>query len=440
MWTKRFECPFSLWGRRAAESRALCSEEGALSYRECNQRIEGIAATLKERGVSPGSCIALFPTSTLLSPLLFFALFRIGAIALPIPCRDPLTTLPHKMERAKAALLIHPDTLSPPLPQERCLPFSQLMEQQGRGEIHFLEKEAHATYLFTSGTSGAPKIACHSLANHYYSALGSCLYLQLQRGDCYALTLPLYHVSGIAILFRTFLAGACLSLRQEEARATHLSLVPTQLERMVERALPFKGKQILLGGAPLPHSLIERARAVGLPIQPTYGMTEMSAQITGTTAPLSFSLGHPLPYRELKLARDGEILVRGKTLFQGYLRADGTLHLPLTEEGYFATRDVGSYCSKRGLYVKGRKDRLFISGGENIHPEEIEAALLALEGVEEARVEGKFDAAFGKRPIAYIKSDQPLNHERLRRLLSVSLPPFKIPLSFFPFRGSQERR
>ncbi len=99
----------------------------------------------------------------------------------------------------------------------------------------------------------------------------------------------------------------------------------------------------------------------------------------------------------------------------------------VNSEGYFETGDLGTYCPKRGLHISGRKDRLFISGGENIHPEEIERLLQSIEGITHAEVVPTPDEEFGFRPTAYIESDQGYEEEALKTHLKIFLPNFKIP-------------
>ncbi len=425
-----FECPFSLHSRKKPKEIALISKDQEWTYLECEKLVEGTASFLKEQGVKSGDPVAILPTKEFPSPLLFFALFRIGAICCPINTYHPLKTLPQNLDEFRAPFLIYPDDVKLPKIKQISLPFSKVICQGKRAGQTFLEKSGLATYLFTSGTTAKPKIACHTLGNHYYSALGSNAYLPIEPGDRYHLSLPLYHIAGIALLFRTFLAGGAVALSDELKCMTHLSLVPTQLRRLLEKEEIPPYKHVLLGGAHIPHTLYQKARDRNITIHPTYGMTEMSSQIATLFAPTSFSLGHPLPYRELKIGKDGEILVRGKTLFKGYLRGDGTFDLPLNKEGYFQTRDLGTYSPKTGLQLWGRKDRLFISGGENIHPEEIEKLLGNIEGIIRAEVVPVPDEEFGFRGAAYIESEKEYKEEELKEYLSALLPKFKIPISF----------
>ncbi len=428
---KQFECPFSLHARKTPDGVALISAEKSWSYAECSGLIVGTASFLKSQGVKKGDRVAILPTKEFPSPLLFFALFRLGAIACPLNTYDPLTLLPEKLDRLGAPLLLFPDGTELPKVKQITLPFSKVVQKGKPSGQTFLEKEALATYLFTSGTTGKAKIACHSLGNHYYSALGSNRYLPISAGDRYHLSLPLYHIAGIALLFRTFLAGGAVALSEEDV--THLSFVPTQLKRLLEKENLPNYKHILLGGAPISPTLYKEAQERGLPIHPTYGMTEMSSQITTLFDEGPLSMGHPLPYREVKISSGGEIWVRGKTLFQGYLDEG----LPLNSEGYFETGDLGTYCPKRGLHISGRKDRLFISGGENIHPEEIERLLRSIEGITHAEVVPTPDEEFGFRPTAYIESDQGYEEEALKTYLKSFLPNFKIPTSFVSLGDSR---
>lgn len=286
-------------------------------------------------------------------------------------------------------------------------------------------RENTATYLLTSGTTATPKIACHSFANHIYSALGSNKILPLLPTDRWLLSLPLFHIGGIQILFRCFLAGCSVALDEVEG-ITHYSYVPTQLYRLLKGKIPAPIKGILLGGAPIAPALFEQALALGLPVFPSYGMTEMTSQITtNTSLRHKLHFGKPLPFREVKIAADGEILVRGETLFQGYLNQENI-------DGWFATKDLGKWDEDNNLCFLGRKDKLFISGGENIQPEEIENALLEHPRILEAKVVPVEDKEYGARPVAYVRGD--VDKKELEHFLRERLPSYKIPLFFKDFQ------
>lgn len=296
-------------------------------------------------------------------------------------------------------------------------------------EPHFPEipscKPFHCSCLMTSGSTGKPKFAAHTWENHYQSAINPHKDLILSPSDRWQLSLPLNHIGGLAILFRCFLQGAAVLLPDMPIEnATLLSFVPTQLKRYLENppkvAHP---RAILVGGAPIPESLCKSAHEKGLPLYLTYGMTEMSSQIA--TAPydpkIGVCFGKPLAGRELKLAPDGEILVKGKTLFSGYLNQNTPL-----EDGWFKTNDLGEV-TQHGLIVKGRKDNMIISGGENIHLEEIERAFLEIPQIANVKVAARHDLEYGQRPTAQITLNTSISVESLIEILQKSLPKYKIP-------------
>jgi O-succinylbenzoic acid--CoA ligase len=147
---------------------------------------------------------------------------------------------------------------------------------------------------------------------------------------------------------------------------------------------------------------------------------------------LSTHLGKVLPNRELSISKDGEILVRGKTLFSGYDNGY-SLERPLTPSGWFASGDLGSFTPDGNLIYKGRKDNMFISGGENIYPEEIEKALSSFPGLLHSTVIPSPDLEFGHRPVAFIHLEHELIHkDSLKEHLLSKVPKFCVPIDFHP--------
>jgi O-succinylbenzoic acid--CoA ligase len=252
----------------------------------------------------------------------------------------------------------------------------------------------------------------------------------------------LFHVGGVLIWVRTFLAGGAsilpTSLRAiDEAIKTHqpsvLSLVPAQLIRLLDdpemAAILRSCRVILLGGAPSPAWLIEKALELGIPVIPTYGSTEACAQITGVAKddPRSAygTVGRPVPYREVRIDTDGSILLGGKTLFKRYLM-DGKPH-HIREDGFFKTADAGRLDDDGNLVCLGRTDGIFISGGENIHPFEIENHLLALEDVFAAFVVSVPHREFGKVPWAFVETSSAFDEGLVIAGLKNHLPGYKVP-------------
>lgn len=303
----------------------------------------------------------------------------------------------------------------------------RLPEEQRQNHITQATKiiPGATTYLLTSGTTRAPKIAVHSFENYRINASSTLHNMPLIPGDAWLLNLPLFHVGGLGILFRCFLSAATVVLGNSFEGVTHVSMVPTQLYRLLNEGTDFSELHVvLLGGGPAPMSLLKRAYDLGVPLYTTYGLTEMSSQVTTTSSDRTWedtqTAGYLLCDRELKIAEDGEILVKGPTLFLGYINSENEIG------DWFHTRDRGFIDKLGRLHVLGRLDRMFISGGENIQPEEIECALLESE-VTQAFVVPESDVEFGFRPVAYV--DGIPNLEKLKSLL----PKFKIPVRFSPW-------
>jgi len=384
--------------------------------------------TLHKKGLRPGSTAAILSPNTPESALTLMALLRAGIICAPLNHRFPLKQLCRTLHALRPDLVLAAE----PSCTAQCGTFrtENLREVATAQSGHAIPlpvaqqtcMERPVTIIHTSASSGTPKAALHSFGNHWYSALGAAGNMRLENGDCWLLSLPLFHIGGYAILFRALASGSAVAVPDPEEPlerslerypVTHLSLVPTQLYRLLNNpaTLPHlrKLRAVLLGGSAVPAPLLEKSVREKIPVYLSYGSTEMSSQIATTPAPVRFdgeTISRPLPWRKISIAGDGEILVKGACLFQGYL-VNGKPVRPLDDGGWFHTGDTGSFDDSGNLRIFGRKDNMFISGGENLHPEEIEQTLSAVEGIEQALVVPLPDREYGQRPAAFIKTAEP---------------------------------
>ncbi len=294
------------------------------------------------------------------------------------------------------------------------------------------------TLLQTSGSSGRARVVWHDLAAHIASAEGSASRLPLGPGCGWLLQLPLNHVSGFAIPIRCLLSGAAVVFPDPEKgildeAVTHLSLVPTQLQRLLDSGAPWhRLRAVLVGGGPTPSALVGRAIRAGVPLHLTYGMTEAASQICTTErlmeTPDPLHAGASLPGREVRISSSGEVQIRGPVVARKFLAADGRWEDLGDAEGWFSTGDLGAFTAEGHLVIHGRRDRLIISGGENIQPEPIETLLLEIPGIRRAVVVGKFDPEFGERPVAFLAGD--FREVEIRQFLAARLERFAIPVKF----------
>ncbi len=282
-----------------------------------------------------------------------------------------------------------------------------------------------ATVMFTSGTTSAPKPVYLTLENWEANAIGSALALGLDLDERWLCTMPLAHVGGLSILLRSTLyattvvlherfqtAAVLAELMDPERRITLVSVVPTMLERLLDAGLhnPPTLRWALLGGGPIPPALLRRAQDAGVPVAPTYGMTETCSQIA--------TFGVPLHGAQLRVVQQ-EIQVRGPMVARSALSADGWLH----------TGDLGELDGGGRLRIIGRASDTIVSGGENIAPAQVEAALLEHPAVADAGVFGRPDPEWGERVVAFVVLRPGLSVEPadLHQFLVPRLARFKIP-------------
>lgn len=439
-------CPVHHWAKHAPTQPALHTDGRTLTYAELDRYVTGTAHRLRALGVQPGDPVAWYGPNHWHHPVLLWALLRLGAVACPLNARLPVAALPDRLRQVSARLLVA-DGVDPATQPVRCIaPEAVVGAAPAEATVPHLDLDRRATLVFTSGSTGRPKAVLHTWGNHYFSALGSQAVLPLRPGHRWVVVLPLYHVGGLAICVRCFLHGATVVLPDDPrqvaeactAGATHISLVATQLQRLLEAEPDVSTLEaLLLGGSALPPALIQAAHARQWPVHVSYGSTEMASQVATTPAGADldtlFTAGRLLPHRTLRFSAQGEILVGGKTRFAGYLDETG-LHAPFDSQGWFATGDRGYWDEDGRLVVQGRMDQMFISGGENIHPEEIEQALGRLEGVRRALVVPVPDATFGFRPVAFVEAEGTAwSPAHFSAALSGQLPGYKVPRLYLPW-------
>ncbi len=433
-------------GGKDLKSPAIITEKGIISYGEFIDSILSLSNSLKELGIKEGEKIAILSENSPEYVMLIIAIIASGAICVPINIRWPEKRIKEALEKIGCNLVISSRSID--LNVGKKVFFDQLKEGKKHGSLDF-DLKRDSTIIFTSGSTGDPKPVFHKLENHYYSAIGSNENISFEKGDVWGIFLPLYHVGGMSIIFRAIISGAAVAITEKKIpildairnlKITHISLVPTQLYRMLKEKDSIdtlrRLKAVLIGGSPIREAIIRKAKEMELPIFTTYGSTEMASQVTTTrpndTLEHLLTSGRLLPHRELKI-EDEEILVKGKTLFKGYLYKDGLIK-PFSEDGWFRTGDIGYLTEDGYLVVKGRKDNMFISGGENIHPEEIENKLIQIEGILDAVVVPVEEEEWGKRPIAFVywEGKGEIDEKRIKKMLEKELPKYKIPDRIFP--------
>jgi o-succinylbenzoate---CoA ligase len=289
--------------------------------------------------------------------------------------------------------------------------------------------EDTAVVIGTSGSTGAPKGVELSAAALRHSAQASLARVGARPGERWLCCLPVTHVAGLQVLVRSLVSGSEPLLADRADAATlaasgcsHVSLVPTQLQRLLESEVDISislggFSSVLLGGAAAPAGLLAAARAAGVPVVTTYGMTETCGGCVYD--------GMPLDGVRVEIGDDERIWLGGPVLFTRYRGAAGA-----PEDGWFRTGDLGRLDEAGRLTVRGRADDVINTGGHKVVPGEVAAALESCPGVRDVAVMGQPDPEWGERVVAVVAPADPADPpglELLRLHVRERLPRYAAP-------------
>jgi O-succinylbenzoic acid--CoA ligase len=284
-----------------------------------------------------------------------------------------------------------------------------------------------ALVITTSGSTGAPKGAELSHAALAASAQATMARIGRRDDDCWLACLPWHHIGGLQVLLRARMFGAPLVVHERfdvarveaEKRPTLVSLVPTQLLRLLDARVDLaRFRAILLGGAPAPAALLDRAAAAGAHVVTTYGMSETCGGCVYD--------GVPLDGVQVRVD-DGRVCVRGPVLMSRY-RLQPALTAESLRDGWFVTSDLGSIGADGRLSVHGRADDVVVTGGEKVVTTDVAAALASHPQVADVAVAAVPDVEWGQRLVAVVvERGEPPSLDDLRRWCRRTLPPAAAP-------------
>jgi fatty-acyl-CoA synthase len=440
--------------RRAAiagDRPALVDAERSLDYASLHDRTCRLVAALRARGVRPGDRVALLLGNRSAYLEAVFAAARCGAIAVPINARFTAPEVARMLADAEPALLLHEQTLAPLCAQAcqglaappRLLPCPEAYEAALSGtapdeELAAVSPDDPMILMYTSGTTGVPKGALLPHRKTLYNSLNAQLFFGLTGDDRVLVPLPLFHSFGLLILSLPALyTGARVELmprfdaeetwrRVAASGITLLGGVPTQLQALLE-SIPAPERRRSLrfvfgAGAAVPVEQIRAFEARGVVLKQGYGQTETSIltcldarDALRKAGSVGRSVFHadlrvvvlpgpdapPERWRETEPGETGEIVVRGPITMLGYWRRPEataeTLRGEWLRTGDLATRDAEGF-----VHLVGRERDMYISGGENVYPAEVELALAEHPSVREVAVVGVPDARWGEAGRAFV--------------------------------------
>jgi O-succinylbenzoic acid--CoA ligase len=436
-----------------ASTPALIAGRDRVTFSELDRLVDRVAGQMAACGVTAGSRVMVLLPNGVPFVLLTHALVRLGGLMVPLNTRLAVPELVWQIRDARAAFIVHDDeaavaAFAGQIPGVQMLSWPALTQVTPADVAPrpAIELATPQGILYTSATSGRPKGVLLSFGNHWWSAVASALNLGLRHDDRWLAPLPLFHVGGLAVLWRSVIYGITAMVHEtfdpgtvnqaiDRDRVTIVSVVSTMLQRMLDarggRAYPDTLRCVLLGGGPAPRPLLERCLRLGVPVAPTYGLTEAASQVAtlrpDEVARRPGSSGQALFPTEVRI-EDGEILVRGPSVMLGYVgRSDETARA--LRGGWLRTGDLGYLDDDGYLYVTERRDDLIVSGGENVYPAEVEAVLLSHPAVDDAGVVGLPDEEWGQIVAAAVKlrADAQAGPEELLAFCRERLARYKVP-------------
>jgi O-succinylbenzoic acid--CoA ligase len=412
----------------------------AKTYADLDDRVEVLAGRLAARGVGVDDALVVCAETRAEFVELAHAAQRLGAVLVPVNARLSADELAVRFDRVNPNVVVCEADTESAVTEATDAPALSVDEPEGSAEalasiqpepfdLPEWELDNPLVVMFTSGTTGDPKGVVLTMGNVLASATASAFRLGLRDTDCWHVCLPMYHMGGLAPVYRSTLYGTTISIQRdfdprealtamEAANTTAVSLVPTMLERLLDTdadAGPLSDLRfVLLGGAACPPDLLERAQNRDVPVAPTYGMTEAASQIATATPEQARrnpeTVGNPVMFAEVTVVDEagavceagetGELVVTGPMVTPGYL--DDTATIEAFTNGGLRTGDLGHRDEEGQVYVHARVDDTIITGGENVDPSEVAAAVRAHGAIENCAVVGLPDEEWGERVAALV--------------------------------------
>ncbi|RJR48232.1 MAG: long-chain-fatty-acid--CoA ligase [Desulfobacteraceae bacterium] len=473
------------WALLAPERVALTDDARTLTYRELNRRINRLANLLIAKGVRKGDRVAALLQNSAPFLEIFFAVSQIGSIFVPLNFRLAPREITFEINDCKAETFFFDQTFIPmlqeirkdlPISEERYIcvnrssspPYGQDYEtllqsasDQEPSTVPTMDPESPHIIMYTSGTTGLPKGAVLPQRKTFFNVLNANFYYQVSTEDRVVVSRPLFHSGGLLVDSLPFLykGGTVFMKRRfdpeellrsvEQHRATVMETSATMYRFILEACDPARFdlssvRCFFTGGEQVPLALLRTYAEKGILISQIFGQTETS---TVTWLPVEHALrkmgsvGIPVFHGEVRVADEngrempvgasGEILVSGPILMSGYW-GQPELSRKTIKDGWLHTGDLGTRDEEGFYYILDRVKNVFISGGENVYPAEVERTLLENPMVSAAAVFGVPDPKWGAAGKAFVvvERGKTTTEAELRKWCVERLAGYKVPAVF----------
>jgi fatty-acyl-CoA synthase len=461
---------------------AVVDGERRVNYQQLNQRVNRLAGALQRLGLRGGDRISILAYNCIEFVEVIMAAAKLGLLLVPLNWRLTAAELAFILNDSGAETLLLDagffklaEDVRSQTPLKRFIAFGEkdmprtlaydaLTADQSESEPEIdsaPDLDTPHIIMYTAGTTGKPKGAILSQGASFWNALNLNLAMDFTSGDRNLLVLPMFHIGGIGlftlpmlydggtvVIQRTFDPVQTLALLKQE-KITLFFGVPAIFLTLIQhpefKAEAFKSVRVVMsGGAPLPVSLVEQYHEAGIALQQGFGMSEAAPSIATLDQNLSLekagSIGKAVFHLDARIVDDemhelpaedvGELVIRGPNLLQGYWNLSDATEAAFTD-GWFHTGDLARMDPDGCLYIVERKKDMFISGGENVYPAEVENAIYQIPQIAEAAVIGVKDPKWGEvgRAVVVLKKGQRVTADEIIDHLKDSLAKYKIPKS-----------
>ena len=465
------------WAGYSPKKTAVKEAESGRSYTyaQLDRLSDALCQHLQQQyGIGKGSRIAILAENNIEYIALFAAMQRMGCVLVPMNYRLASAEIDYLLKDSEPSLAICESKFEAQLKGattfsniahywtlEELTAFceSEKDKPQQSFPLQVVEEDDPAFILYTSGTTGFPKGAIYSHKMLFWNSINTAMSLivnsesrtvnvmpPFHTGGWNVLTTPFLHHGAYTMMMKKFDPALVLQLLQEEA-ATLFMGVPTMLKMIADDPAFAKAAfpalhYIIVGGEPMPIPLIERWDKKGVAIRQGYGMTEVGPNLTSLHQDDAIrkkgSIGRANFYVQTRIVDEqgqrvapntsGELLLKGPMVTPGYWRNEAATAKAIVD-GWFHTGDMVKQDEEGYFFVVDRIKNMYISGGENVYPAEVERVLLSHNAISEAAVIGVPDEKWGEsgRAFVLLHEGQTLDTEAVRAHCKAHLAKFKIP-------------
>lgn len=425
---------------------AIRTSSQILSYKELFTSAKEFSSKLSLLKNSESKYIPILSQNNAEFVIATLALWNIGLVPVPINTRWTDKEIDSVLTRNVFKYILYEKK------------FSEKLRKTGIPKISFDEVSSfpyneateisndEAVVIFTSGSTGIPKGVIHTFDSLVNSIINGTEILNQHVSDKWLASLPFFHIGGFQIICRALLNGCEIiipdnletdSLKNsiEEFKPTHISLVSTQLQRLIDINTRISNslKVTLIGGGFSDDNLLFKADKDGWKPVRVYGSSETASFVTAASIDeiknYPSTVGKPVKNVEIKISDEDEILISTNSLFKCYLNNPEETAAK-SVDGFYHSGDLGKL-NNGYLFLEARKSDLIITGGENVNPYEVEQALLKIKGIKEACVFSLKDEQWSQKVCAAIVTSAGISENQIIEILKEEIASFKIPKEIF---------